>query len=348
MTSTSNLDRGGANFSVEGSLLQTEDGLIYDLSTASGVADAEDSLSPAELEELEELMKAQGFALLGARWVPDDVVVGQDEDSERAETLRAIGGVSQGATAETDLDRDLNENVYKPAGVPSPYHPETTSELDRRTRDSEARKEAGALLRTMAGDSVPANGTNPDETQSSLHERTDVRRFQNTMAEFETESQGNVMELLYLVFRDSIKETNEDKKYFLIKLQSYNAIAESLSDYLSELVRDSEDLSNKAIGTEEPDKVTTHVTVKTFDTSTVNAEGKGVVKDEEAKVVTRSGLNDTIKGVEAQQETVRNQRQMTSTAFQNFDQKSNQLYSLLSSVLKTMREARSGAIRNML
>jgi hypothetical protein len=36
------------------------------------------------------------------------------------------------------------------------------------------------------------------------------------------------------------------------------------------------------------------------------------------------------------------------TAFQNFDQKTNQLYNLLSSVMKSMNEMRMGTIRNML
>jgi hypothetical protein len=59
-------------------------------------------------------------------------------------------------------------------------------------------------------------------------------------------------------------------------------------------------------------------------------------------------LSDTIKEVESMQETVRNKRQMASTAFQNFDQKASQLYNLLSSVMKAMNEMRMGTVRNML
>ena len=36
------------------------------------------------------------------------------------------------------------------------------------------------------------------------------------------------------------------------------------------------------------------------------------------------------------------------TAFQNFDQKANQLYNLLSSVMKSMNEMRMGTVRNIL
>jgi hypothetical protein len=39
---------------------------------------------------------------------------------------------------------------------------------------------------------------------------------------------------------------------------------------------------------------------------------------------------------------------MSSTAFQNFDQKGNQLYNMLSSVVKARNEQRMGTVRNML
>ncbi|MBN2430912.1 MAG: hypothetical protein JXQ27_05525 [Acidobacteria bacterium] len=62
----------------------------------------------------------------------------------------------------------------------------------------------------------------------------------------------------------------------------------------------------------------------------------------------RDGLSETIREVEGMQETVRNRRQMASTSFQNFDQKANQLYNLLSNVMKAMNEMRMGTVRNML
>lgn len=44
-----------------------------------------------------------------------------------------------------------------------------------------------------------------------------------------------IMETLFLVFRESIEETNKDKQYFLTKLKMYNDMGEALSDYLKEL-----------------------------------------------------------------------------------------------------------------
>ncbi len=64
--------------------------------------------------------------------------------------------------------------------------------------------------------------------------------------------------------------------------------------------------------------------------------------------LSRSDLNAAIREVERMRESVRNKRQMASTAFQNFDQKANQLYNLLSSVMKAMQEMRQAPVRNML
>ncbi len=46
-------------------------------------------------------------------------------------------------------------------------------------------------------------------------------------------------------------------------------------------------------------------------------------------------------------DSVRNKRQEAQTAFENFDQKSNQLFSILSTVMKSMKEMQAGVTRNM-
>jgi hypothetical protein len=47
-------------------------------------------------------------------------------------------------------------------------------------------------------------------------------------------------------------------------------------------------------------------------------------------------------------ETVRNKRQMATTGFQNFDQKANQLFNMLATVMKNKKEMESNITRNML
>lgn len=46
----------------------------------------------------------------------------------------------------------------------------------------------------------------------------------------------NSLEILFNVFKQSIEETESDKKYFLEKLKMFNEMGEALDDYLSELV----------------------------------------------------------------------------------------------------------------
>ena len=116
----------------------------------------------------------------------------------------------------------------------------------------------------------------------------------------------NLLELVVQVLRDSLKEANEDKNYFLSKLQDLNKAAETVSDYLDQLVQKSMELGEKERSKECPESLT-----------------------------------DLIKRVERRQEEIRNTRQMAATAFQNFDQKSNQLFDLLASVIKTMNEMRA-------
>jgi len=62
----------------------------------------------------------------------------------------------------------------------------------------------------------------------------------------------------------------------------------------------------------------------------------------------QQGLSETNHEVGGMQKSVRNKRQMASTTFMNFEQKANQLYNILSNVMKAMNEVRMGTVRNML
>ncbi len=205
---------------------------------------------------------------------------------------------------------------------------------------------------------------------------------------------GNIMDILMLVFMESIKDMNEDKKYFLKKLMMYNKMGEGLSKYLQDVLLPASDKLGNLIAngsSEDAAKKMVEIEVREHDTSSLGADGEIVTTDiavqksqkkrekrygwfgvdcfakdnvyrtkadrveigpnGEKKVyrhVNQMSLGNRIKGLEAEQETVRNKRQMASTAFQNFDQKTNQLYNLLSSVLKALGEMRMGTARNMM
>lgn len=60
-----------------------------------------------------------------------------------------------------------------------------------------------------------------------------------------------------------------------------------------------------------------------------------------------SHIAKDIKGLEAQMEELKNKRQEFQTSFENFDQKANQLFNILSTVMKNMKETQQGIIRNL-
>jgi hypothetical protein len=314
---------------LEGAQVQLGDAKV-DLQTAEGVAQAEALLDPEQLAELEGLMRQVGFRRAGDRFEP------RDDYAVRKEL--GISGPTAADIGQTELEAEIYENVYKPLGLADPYHASTT---DKTYNDIKGLPEFSNATGAMTKLTANPTGANRAEFLSQMRALESV--YPN----------GNIMEVLFLVFRESIKETNEDKKYFLIKLQEYNKMAEELSDYLSELVEKSQQLSDASVGQKYPDKIHISVETKEFDLSTLSApdaNGKQslMVKKTQTHALDRAGLNDTLKFAESMQETVRNKRQMASTAFQNFDQKANQLYNLMSSVLKSLNEMRGGTVRNML
>jgi hypothetical protein len=56
---------------------------------------------------------------------------------------------------------------------------------------------------------------------------------------------------------------------------------------------------------------------------------------------------EALKSIDAQLEECKNKRQEFTTAFDNFDQKANQLFNILSTVLKHEKESMSSIVRNI-
>lgn len=76
---------------------------------------------------------------------------------------------------------------------------------------------------------------------------------------------SNILEALFLVLRESIAEMQEDKKYYLEKLDTMNRMGEALSDYLEELADASRRLGGIERGTSGRSTRTVSITVRTFD-----------------------------------------------------------------------------------
>ncbi|MFC1611453.1 hypothetical protein ACFL6C_10870 [Myxococcota bacterium] len=308
--------------------VQIPNGEVIDLTDAEQVAHAKTVLTAEQLETLEDLMLAVNFKLEGDTFVRQDA----------AALHRALGPTST-TEGMSMWDEEIAEQVFGAAGFANPYNANTTENLYAQIQGTPQFQTAVAATTDYLENASGSTSVNASTTQDF------ITRLNGMMADF---PEGNIMEVLFLVFRESIQQTNEDKKYFLIKLQEFNKMAEKISEYLSELVDKSQDLSVKSEGQKYPEKVHINVDCKTFDLSTLDKNGNLCTTSTDTKSLDRAGLNDTIKEVESMQETVRNKRQMASTAFQNFDQKANQLYNLMASVLKSLNEMRSGTTRNMM
>lgn len=314
--------------SFQNGVVTTTTGQRFDMTTARGVIEAKAELG-ANFESLKGTLEAQGFKLdtASGSWVASDAVVRGNDANKYV--FRA--GPELSAADEEILA------AMAARGNPGMVNKETAAATYRNLTSPQYRaafNEAVEQTRAMIANPSSAN----------------VSKAADYINMLSTNTGANAMEILFFVFRESIQATNEDKKYFLERLQDYNMMAEKLSDYLSQLVDDSQRLSAAAAGAKYPEKVTISIDVQKFDLSTLDKDGKvkAMAGYPQSRVVDRAGLNDTIKDVEAMQETVRNKRQMASTAFQNFDQKANQLYNLMASVLKVMNEMRSSTTRNML
>lgn len=330
---TEGVNFGKAQVGADGGILV--DGVPVDISTPEGAAILMGAVGAEELSQIKAMLhlkEVQGIN--GPVLVPDDSFSKIDTNALR----QTLGPMDTGPGDELDLE--LAAWFDDQMGT-SPYNANTT-----RAVEANMKSDPNSGL-TQAAAAIQAYAEEPNDV--TLNEATTALA---KAVNFPNSGTINIHEILFVCFKEAIKETNEDKKYFLSKLKMYNDIGEQLSEELKELTQHSRELGIKAAEAKSEDshKVLTPrpVQVKDFDVTTLGADGKLKHTTRQNEPLDRNGLSNTIKELESVQETVRNKRQMASTAFQNFDQKANQLYNLLSSVMKSMNEMRMGTVRNML
>jgi hypothetical protein len=331
MSSSSNIGGGGPK---AGSAPPPEGEISSTQAPLEGAAAAEVAAAKAgaEAEGAEESEAAKA--------VKAEIKAGIDKDIGTDSVVRkveiSLTGPQSSAAPTDDVTHDDIVKIFQGQIGVNPYNEATSEKLH------------GEIKTTASYQSAVGSLQNFLENPNAANQSEFMSRMKGLASEF---PHGNIMEVLFLIFKDSIKEVNEDKKYFLKKLMMYNDMAEGLSEYLQELLPASDELGKKiaAAKSEDAGMQTVSVDIKNFDLTTTGSDGKlqqiGPTKTEN---MNQFSLSNRIKEVESMQETVRNKRQMASTAFQNFDQKTNQLYNLLSSVLKGMGEMRMSTTRNML
>lgn len=189
---------------------------------------------------------------------------------------------------------------------------------------------------------------------NAAYERELVRQLD---ALLESAAGTDVAAALYHVFRESIEQQNEDKRYWLKRLEEMNEISDALSDYQEHLrdkagqlaVRSRAKPDDEGADGHEPGRVRANL----------KALGPGAGRDTglecdsipcgaaRARPLTKGEINAEIATIEADRETVRNRRQMAATQLENANKIAGQYISMLSRVLRTTDENRKGIIRNM-
>jgi hypothetical protein len=261
---------------------------------------------------------------LGRVWPLDQLVTAPDLDSEVAAVF---------------------ENAYG-------FNPLTEDQLrDIRWRETTVRSLGGFSSTVKAGKLAVQDPTN------AAYEQEFARRLNTLLAS--TEGQ-NIMATLFFVFRESIVEQNEDKKYWLTKLKEMNEIAEALADqlkYLNDRLSQLEEKKrSKQYDTDDeeydpgPEKVLVDLKVLALE-----ADDRGVIAGcdsipcvtARAQLLNKDEINALVSTIEADRETVRNKRQMIATQFENANKIGGQYINMLASVLKTTKETNKGTIRNL-
>lgn len=165
-----------------------------------------------------------------------------------------------------------------------------------------------------------------------------------------TPSTKKLTNRLFLKKKKSVEDLNDELKD-AIKTLSNDSLdkdrLETLEKQTKTLFEQIDKESNKLIESLKSQSTSAQIakTRKALDQLKEHAaESRAMVKDLIDKVeVIRIKRN----GTRAEQLPQNGKGQLASQAFQNFDQKQNQLYNLLSTVMKTIQESSSSAVRNI-
>lgn len=269
----------------------------------------------------------------GAEAIEAEIRAQLRRDAYVAREQRGLVGPGDSEAGLSSADSELIEHVF----ATSPFNAATTPKLHSAIHGDPKLREGF----DQAVDATNAYLTNPTEdnqrgaTQKLTH-------FQQLL------EHGNAMEVLFLVFRESIKEVAADSKYWIERMQEANKLSDSIADYMDELVDDSSRLSEKMkdYDGEYPQKVTVDTQVKSFEISAAAARSpSGQLQQPEAtsvetKSLNQNSLNHEIQRAQMMAEQAKNLSDRFETQFQGTDQKKNQLYQLLSSVMRSMNEMR--------
>jgi hypothetical protein len=177
----------------------------------------------------------------------------------------------------------------------------------------------------------------PDQLIESIDvPDTQTTRLLNRADEFG----GNVMEILHIITKESIKEDNETKRVKLQKLDDYNKISKALDQSLDSLADSSEELASREDKDESDKKV--RVRYDLYDTETVGPDRQPVKTGTFSANMSRNALSTEMKQLENRMEELRNSKQKVTNEFQHLDQIVNQTMQGIARLLRALGQMRTG------
>jgi hypothetical protein len=167
----------------------------------------------------------------------------------------------------------------------------------------------------------------------------------------------DVLSVVYYVMKESIREAEEIKRYTLERLQRLDAISDAMAAELQALQEASERLAQHESGDDGEADKSVGVQIRPRATGpvpgpVVSAPGRPgpeayTYTAPAQQQLSRGQLPGEIARVEAEQESVRNERQRYASQFENANQKAAQYVNMMSNVLRGLDDAQKGLIRNL-
>ena len=231
----------------------------------------------------------------------------------------------QGAALGMGEDDHLFDAAYDETGTPYPYNPNTTPRLEKSAPSAPSWNDANhAYHRALQTRGDPAAYT----------------RLNRSLGVLASETGGNVMELLHIIMKESIKEDNETKRMKLKKLEELNRISEAYGRSLDSLAESSAKLASRENKDESDAKV--RARYELYDSRSVDSRGQPIKTETISKNVSRNGLSTEMKRLENHMEELRNEKQQITDEFQHLDQTVNQTMQGIARILRTLGQMRTG------
>ena len=191
---------------------------------------------------------------------------------------------------------------------------------------------------TQPGNQVDASG-NPVQGQGTA------------VGPLSTNSPINVWALVFLAMRDSYNQDNKQKEYVLAKLEQYNVMSQGMNSYIQaiEAAQNNLDQQVTAGGQNSTDALNDRVPfdLKHFDDFSSLSNGQLRFQDNGTVDASSTDLNNYLKELESQQETLSNYRQQATNDYQDADQQANQAFGTLSDFVKNLGQMANIGTKNM-